>query len=53
MVEEVNLAEDRKKKLCKILKTTASERLDEDIKLIEALVEVNSFLLTFNRTTNS
>ena len=42
MVEEVNLAEDRKKKLRKILKTAPAERSDEDIKLIEALVEVST-----------
>ena len=40
MVEEVNLAEDRKKKLRKILKTDPEKRSEEDIKLIEALVEV-------------
>jgi len=41
MVEEINLAEDRKKKLRKILKTSPEKRSDDDIKLIEALVEVN------------
>ncbi|CDW71126.1 cyclic nucleotide-binding domain containing protein [Stylonychia lemnae] len=41
MVEEINLAEDRKKKLRKILKTSPEKRCDDDIKLIEALVEVN------------
>lgn len=40
MVEEINLAEDRKKKLRKILKTAPDKRSEEDIKLIEALVEV-------------
>ena len=40
MVEEVNLAEDRKKKLRKILKTDPEKRSEDDIKLIEALVEV-------------
>ena len=42
MVEEINLAEDRKKKLRKILKTDPEKRSDGDIKLIEALVEVTS-----------
>ncbi len=41
MVEEFNLAEDRKKILKKILKTDPDQRSEDDIKLIEALVEVN------------
>lgn len=42
MVEEINLAEDRRKKLKKVLKTDPEERTDDDIYLIEALVEVGS-----------
>lgn len=40
MVEEINLAEERRKKLKKILKTDPKERSVDDIRLIEALVEV-------------
>lgn len=41
MEEEINLAEDRRKKLKKILKTEPEERSDDDIRMIEALVEVS------------
>ena len=41
MVEEINLAEDRKKKLKKILKTDYEQRSDDDIRMIENLVEVS------------
>lgn len=40
MVEEINFADERKKKLKKILKTEPDERSEDDIKLIEDLVEV-------------
>jgi hypothetical protein len=40
MVEEINFADERKKKLKKILKTEPHHRNEEDIKLIEDLVEV-------------
>lgn len=40
MVEEINLAVDRKKKLKKILKTEPDQRTDDDIRMIENLVEV-------------
>lgn len=41
MVEGINLAEDRKKKLRKILKTDPEQRSDDDIRMIENLVEVS------------
>lgn len=40
MVEEINLAVDRKKKLKKILRTDPELRSEDDIKMIENLVEV-------------
>lgn len=57
MVEEINLAEDRKKKLRKILKTDPEARSDDDIRMIENLVEVRTsigkhFELKVYRTIN-
>jgi hypothetical protein len=45
MVEEINLAVDKKKKLKKILKAEPDLRTEDDIRMIENLVEVNLNLL--------
>ena len=45
MVEEINLAEDRKRKLKKILRADPDSRSDDDIRMVENLVEVIIFIL--------